>query len=334
MADLRTSVTELITGLGMLEYETLDSALAARPAQMVSVAPEQWSQLEGAYQGGALRNEFHAAFENGRAFLYASDGLRGRHPKVIEWKGAQINPGDEALPVDLRVDHVYLISCKYLSKILHNAAPTRVFDHSLRTTATSRSLDWFSETAPLEYQALYEETVNTCGALGLPAKVTELTPRERSLLRASYPRQWPGAVENRYSELCCVIARESASRWSRHLVTPSEREKCLWRLLRFGPAPYFVLGSSKSDVLRFRIATPWDWRQLFDLREFVVEPKAGGQPMVSWRAWVRNRHTNGIVEVDGHVEIRWSHGRFGGMPEAKVYLDTPHDRIPGYFRLT
>ena len=39
------------------------------------------------------------------------------------------------------------------------------------------------------------------------------------------------------------------------------------------------------------------------------------------------------MEVGGHVEVRWSHGRFGGLPEAKVYLDTPHARVPGYFPL-
>ena len=35
----------------------------------------------------------------------------------------------------------------------------------------------------------------------------------------------------------------------------------------------------------------------------------------------------------GHVEVRWSHGRFCGPPEAKVYLDTPHADVPGYFPL-
>jgi hypothetical protein len=33
------------------------------------------------------------------------------------------------------------------------------------------------------------------------------------------------------------------------------------------------------------------------------------------------------------VELRWSHGRFGGPPEAKVYLDTPHHEVPGYHSL-
>jgi hypothetical protein len=37
--------------------------------------------------------------------------------------------------------------------------------------------------------------------------------------------------------------------------------------------------------------------------------------------------------VEGHVELRWSHGRFSGPPEAKVYLDTPHEQVPGYHPL-
>jgi len=33
------------------------------------------------------------------------------------------------------------------------------------------------------------------------------------------------------------------------------------------------------------------------------------------------------------VEVRWSHGRFAQAPEAKVYLDTPHTKVPGYLQI-
>ena len=109
----------------------------------------------------------------------------------------------------------------------------------------------------------------------------------------------------------------------------------LWRLLRIGSAPYFVLGASPSGFLRLRIATPWDWRRHFELRAFEVEPRAGGQPMVAWQAVVRDRARRQRARPSrGHVEVRWSHGRFAGRPEAKVYLDTPHAEVPGYFPST
>ena len=50
---------------------------------------------------------------------------------MIEWKGAHRAPGDEVVPADLRVDHVYLVSCKYLSRIVVNASPHHLFDRLL-----------------------------------------------------------------------------------------------------------------------------------------------------------------------------------------------------------
>jgi hypothetical protein len=130
------------------------------------------------------------------------------------------------------------------------------------------------------------------------------------------------------------VASASAARWHAALsVGTSTGESMLWRLLRMGSAPYFVLGSSAAQSLRLRIATPWDWRQLFGLIRLNVFPQEGGQPRVGWLATVRERSTGQIHEVAGHVEVRWSHGRFGGLPEAKGYLDTPHHLVPGYFPL-
>jgi hypothetical protein len=100
-----------------------------------------------------------------------------------------------------------------------------------------------------------------------------------------------------------------------------------------GSTPYFVLGSSATRSLRLRIATPWDWRQLFTLQRLDVFPQAGGQPRVGWNATVRERADGATHTVSGHVEVRWSHGRFGGLPEAKGYLDTPHHLVPGYVPL-
>ena len=91
-------------------------------------------------------------------------------------------------------------------------------------------------------------------------------------------------------------------------------EAMLWRLLRIGSAPYFVLGSSAARSLRLRIATSWDWRQQYQLVSVSMEPQAGGQPRVGWEAVVRDRVSNELHEVAGHIEVRWSHGRFGGPP--------------------
>jgi hypothetical protein len=107
----------------------------------------------------------------------------------------------------------------------------------------------------------------------------------------------------------------------------------LWRLLRLAPAPYFVLGTGQSGSVRLRVGTPWDFQQSFRVRSLEVAAQPGGQSRVGWRAVVADHLDGSEREVLGHVEVRWSHGRFGGPPEAKVYLDTPHDRVPGYWPL-
>jgi hypothetical protein len=394
----RTTVTELGTGLGMLGAGQIDQAVRSRTSVMHSLSPEMWDHLERLRAGGAYDAEFHAAWANGQAFLTADDGLRGRLPQIVEWKGTGRAPGDEVAPVDLRVDHVYLVSCKYLSNILFNVSPTSVFDALLfsgpgRGARALRELapgggDWYAEVAAGEYQALYEcvrlaarqaeetpaaswpahsprseqsgppradvalpgldagdaATANTSGShrgrsvppalRELPRRAVDLTVPEREALGQWLRSGWPAGAKDLYAELSATVARASARRWEAAMAhRGATGETMLWRLLRIGSAPYFVLGSSSDRSLRLRIATSWDWRQNFQLISLSMEGQRGGQPRVGWEALVRDRISREVHSVVGHIEVRWSHGRFGGLPEAKGYLDTPHHLVPGYFTL-
>ncbi len=407
----RTTVTELGTGLGTLGLSDVDAAVRSRTPVMHSVSPEMWERLAALRAGGAFDTEFHAAWANGQAFLAATDGLRGRLPTVVEWKGTGRAPGDEVAPIDLRVDHVYLVSCKYLSNILFNASPSHVFDHLLMggQSRASRSThdalpggaDWYAEVAPREHQSLYEAVRSSllraadgpAGAMSAPApaartgsarpstgrgasvvslpgfdpvgdvgggadgphraatrtspsvalrslpeRAVDLTTAQRDALGQWLRAGWPEEAKDRYAALSDEVARTSARRWEEAIAgagagAGGAGEAILWRLLRIGSAPYFVLGSSPARSLRLRIATSWDWRQQYKLASFSVEAQPGGQPRVGWEAVVRHRVSHELSEVAGHVEVRWSHGRFGGLPEAKGYLDVPHHLVPGYFQL-
>lgn len=333
MADIRTTVTELTTGLGTLGYDALAEALAARPPEMVSVSPETWALLGNAYAGGAFGADFERAWSNGVAFLTASDGLRGRRPIAIEWKGSHKAPGDEVAPIDLRIDHVFLISCKYLSKIMINSSPVHLFEDLLQRGHDGRARDWYHDVAPNEYQRLYEAVIDGLGRSDLPGRVTELEQPERRLLAQSLRQGWPKGTEELYSELVDATAGRSAERWQDALSGPTVSEQMLWRILRMGSSPYFLLGASVEGLLQLRVATPWDWRQQFRLRRLECRAQSGGQARVGWTATVEARHSGVFHSLVGHVEVRWSHGRFGGNPEAKVYLDTPHAHVPGYFSI-
>jgi len=411
MADPRTVVTELVTGLGTLGFDDLDVALVARPGEMASLSPEQWDLLDDLHRGGGYRQEFLAAWQNGRAFLDAADGLRGRRPLLIEWRGGQRQSGDEPVPADLRIDHVYLVSCKYLSQIVTNSSPATVFDRLLAGGHGARSADWFAEVAPAAYDDLYRTTlawldsqpsatwlpagaatvaadldgspmvpplaapshlhgeradVGMAGRVaarsdraspeegqapalcgdpaapagssagerpGLPGSVLELTPSDRAMLQQRLGKgRWARELRPAALAFSTAVAEASAERW-RKALADADPERVLWRLLRIGAAPYFVLGASSEGSLRLRIGTAWDWRQHFRIDDFTVTPTCREQPVVGWAVTVTNRRSRQTCVVEGHVEIRWSHGKFAQRPEAKVYLDTPHHRVPGYWPL-
>lgn len=338
MPDDRTTITELGTALGALSFPDPSTAISERPSQL-RIADEQWDLLRSIAGSGRLAAELDCAFANGRAFLEAPDGLRRRPPLTIEWTGGRRPPGDEVAPIDLRIDHVFLISCKYESDIVANASPARLFDGLLATTGTWTRGDWFDTVAPDELAVLYRACLEATGIEGFPPSLAACTRAQLGVLRSALGgRTYPDAASrSAYAELCRAVSRTSARRWSAQLESSGiAKEVMLWRLLRIGSAPYFVLGNDRHTGApeRFRIASPWDWRDRFELQDFTVSAGSAGQPRVDWTCAYRDRQDGVIRDVDGHVEIRWSHGRFAQPPEAKVYLDTPMAQLPGYHPLT
>jgi hypothetical protein len=61
-----------------------------------------------------------------------------------------------------------------------------------------------------------------------------------------------------------------------------------------------------------------------------IKPGGRHQPSVDWSFDIAEHATGRHHDVSGHVEIRWSHGKLNGSPEAKVYLDTDPLDVPGY----
>lgn len=329
MPSIRTEITEIVTGLGMLGLGDVDEALEVQPALLQNVPAAAWQRLSVARNSGEFNTDFEASWANGEAFLRADDALRGRPPARIEWKGEHRPPGYERLPADLRIDHVYLVSCKYLSKVLWNVAPAALFLGGLEARPLEGRRDWFEQVAADAYDWFYAEVAMHVG--GLPRTRAELSPADRESIKDACSRRWPDPLVDPARVFSAEVAAASATAWRDALPSQASRLWMLWRLIRLTAAPYFVLGSGAGDSLRLRVGTPWDWNQSFRLDALHISAGDSQQPLVNWRADVTRLSDGEAVAIVGHVEIRWSHGRFCGFPEAKVYLDTPHRETAGYF---
>jgi hypothetical protein len=329
MPAVRTEITEIMTGLGMFGYPNLEHALGMRPPGFENVDEVVYDRLAAAFRSGGHSRVFATSWSNGVRFARSAEGLRGRPPWVVEWKGAHRPPGYEQIPADLRVDHVYLVSCKYGSNILTNSSPANLFDPHRDAD------DWFSAVAPKSYQLLYDECRRLADDRSLPGSVVELTKEHRRVLKKSLPRNLTDQAKRVYREFAAEAAAGSSERWNSHLKTRRSQEEMMWRLLRLQSAPYFVLGeSAEGHPLAYRVQTPWDLRASHRFGSFNHWAEQGrGQPIVSWEATYVHLGTGAKVSVAGHIEVRWSHGKFAQAPEAKVYLDTPHHAVPAYVPL-
>ena len=336
MPDDRTTITELATALGITGHGTLTDAVAERPGAL-DVGTATWERLERILGTGHHDRLARWAFANGEFFAVDPSGLDGRTPRLIEWSGDRRIPGDQAVPADLLIDRVYMISCKYLSQILHNTAPARVFDDILAPSPQARHPDWFAEVASRQHLALYRGALKLLDLEDMPDTPGWLDSTQRERLRAAFrthgSRGMPGELRKPYDALIDAVSTASAERWQEALREPAQQERVLWRLLRIYSSTYYILGIDRRRTMRLRVMTPWEWRQAFEFRSLRVAPDGRGQPRVNWTARYRERPGGERGEVRGHVEIRWSHRPFCGPPEAKIYLDTHHDEVPGYVPL-
>ena len=97
MPALRTEITEIVTGLGMFGYPNLGHAIGMRPPAFENVGSETYDRLISAFRSGLHRELFSTAWSNGVRFAAANEGLRGRPPWIVEWKGAHRPPGYEEI---------------------------------------------------------------------------------------------------------------------------------------------------------------------------------------------------------------------------------------------
>ena len=331
MPSVKTEITEIATGLAMLGYQDLNRALEVRPRHITHVDEAVFDRLQAARDSGRHDADFEMAWLNGVNFARSELGLRGRPPWSIEWKGHHkpASKSIETIPADLRIDHVFLISCKYHSKILHNSGPVPLFDHCLAPIGPIGRSNWFETVSPDSFWSLWGPIYERAG---LPAGVTPSTAtmRQREEVKRVLDAEPIDTTSLTYLGFIDEASRRTASRWKSNVHGADGRAEMFWRLLRMQAAPYFVLGARAGDTpVSYRVGTPWDFAQSYTVDDFDVVAGGRGQPSIDWSFHISDR-AGASHTVEGHVEVRWSHGKLAGPPEAKVYLDTDPATVPGY----
>ena len=325
---LREASTEQVTEVGTaigLRHSSLETALDLDPTKVgiEDLDAGTWDRVRNVLRTGKRLGLLKMAFANGR-FL-KEHVLRGKEVEAVRWRGATRLTS----PVDIWVDESFLISCKYRSKVLHNASPYTLFKSLLGVVeqAPVRTANWYAAVAPKEYQKYYEAFARATG-FDLPAKPEDLDLHQRVLLAQS---QVAGKVASAAVKFSDAVSTASSSVWKQTLAGINSPQPFILRMLRVTTEPYYILGVSVSGKpIRVKVMSASEWLALYPAARLIVSPRLGSrQPVVEWEAEIEDRHGR-VHRALGHVEIRWSHGKFRGAPEAKVYLDTPLSKVPGH----
>lgn len=346
MADERTETTELAVAFGLLNIHPSETDYRSISTRFEgTLTGEKFQNLKNTLRDSTvLRNMFDKLFELGVCLKRARPDLFPDSANV-RWVG----PVQQSRSVTVSQDLVYgttSISVKAESRVVFNLSPYNLFVSLPQGRVFARGgPNWFLRQAPEAYQRLFE----VVSAATVYASVEEFerlaTQTERKALQrycAQLSKEDQERFKERYYVLCHETAKASAEEFRRELSASLESlhaaavlDELLRRFLRLDSSHYVLCGLDRGVPFAYLIPSITDWKRHAELAEVSVEPDLEAQQSkVRFNLSLRVRRGDGRVQVPFHAEIRWSHGRFCGNPEAKLYRDfNDWSVVPGIVRI-
>lgn len=349
MVSPSTIITELMVAFGILELEPAVSEYN-NVASLFSgtLEEEDYKVLLKKLKDTKNINKYNKFLEVGNKLsksIYANTQIR-----KIEWHGKKRQKSSVTISKDLCVNSNSYISVKANSDVVFNLSP-----FNLLTAVPSgggfatREENWFLKAAPQAYQNLYffvrkillEEKILHKDAL--PETATDFEKKAKEGTRKAIQKKLEklngklsAEFTRLYRQMCHDVALYSAKTFLenrsnvRRTQKKSADELILKTFLRLNSAPYILVENKGGEIFAVEIPDITSWSSQWNLEK--VEPVADtsrGQCVVNITLHVKNKNKKSeVIELPYHAEIRWSHGKFCGNPEGKLYkdfnwLDTP-----------
>lgn len=340
MPRINTEATELSVAFGLLE----------RIPESVSS-----EELPGLFEGSLSRNKFEAFVaeynrQSGKyaAFRQVGERLKQLYPDLmrvpsVRWSG----PEQQAATISVARDLVAAsipISVKDDSDVAHNFSPYNLFVGvpEGRPPATGET-NWYVWADSEGIQALYGY-IRSRSALDLPEEFRDFdataSRQQRDRLQDEISKL---AAADRmqfniiYVQMCRQVAQYSSNRFNQSLqasLQTSGRQSILENIVkgffRVNAVPYLLAGIDRRKPFAVRIPDITEWKQRWRVLEVEAIPALDRrQSVVYLNVRVAEKSRGGLTHDLGfRVEIRWSHGKFCGNPEAKLYKQFGWTGVP------
>jgi hypothetical protein len=267
----------------------------------------------------------------------------GVTPKRVVWTGKQNIGATVAVAKDIEVAN-YRISVKENANVFINGSPITVFEDmpSGLFGIKRKGDDWFLKVARGELQEYFLQ----CKACAKSAdgfetiedfyKNTDKKQRKAFGTEvASLHKEKNKKVLLAYSALCNKVSAASADIFNSKLadfrkINPSVvvLQPIFHYFFRINGIKYILAGTEKNKPFAVVLESSSDWTKSYQFLGITATPKTAGQPEVLLSFKFKKTTTKEEFTVDLKIEVRWSHGKFCGNPEAKIYKTWSYSALP------
>lgn len=266
---------------------------------------------------------------------------KGVAKPIVEWTGTEKLAPGSSVAKDILISNANLrISVKENADVYINGSPERIFQMipSGFFGQNARGEDWFFTTAELELDSYFL----ACG--GNRIKGCKNAGDFYSLIERKQRKVFGGKVKElhdsnntnvikAYASLCEKVSNESSKIFNANLANSLlAKKRILPEIFKFffklNSVEYILAGVEKNKPFAVSLMPVDQWIKKYEFMDVIAIPLQKGQPEVLLRFSFKDKKSKTHYCFDARVEIRWSHGKFCGNPEAKVYKTWNYADLP------
>jgi len=335
MPTLRTEASEISVALGILGLHPHD-ALTQPDIRRYFSGTLSWPKYQDFLSEYNRREHLHSRMHRVGTKLRNAEPLFS-HVDALRWAGPDRQASTASAPADLIVANTP-VSVKADSNVVANPSPHNLIYNLPSGQAFSKNEEnWYIEQDFNGFQLLYDFVRRSHPSLSyLPANAIDFEQgaslQDRNLVQ-SVIRNYSDHERHKfiqiYLSMCHTVAQRSAdafnSRISASLNSKARvavTEYLMRWFFRLDSVSYLLCGIDADQEFAVRIPSLTQWKSEWLLDSIRAVPDLSRrQSVVNFKLHFIDRNNQRSFTAPFHTELRWSHGRFCGSPEAKLYKD-------------
>ena len=265
----------------------------------------------------------------------------------VRWIGKDQQSGIERVASDLEIEPVgFRLSVKENANVYINGSPKKIFIDAPKGIfgQKERSENWFIKVAAKELQDYFLACsgIEVTGYNSVIEYYKNCKGVKNKKIFSSHVQQLhkekSSVVLETYSQMCKAVASESAQIFNENYklffnsLTNQNAHNTLIPMFHFffkiNGVKYFLLGCDKDKPMALIVPSSREWLEEYNFLGVKAIAVNAGQPEVDINFSFQNKNTKEEFIIPIKVEIRWSHGKFCGNPEAKVYKKWAYKDLP------